>query len=148
MLSSKQISDFHEYGYLVVDNIVDRNTILAPLLKEYELLLSDLCDSWVAQGVLSAEKNCGSFEDKIRTAYCAGLDYFQPLDISLPPGDIELDTPFHAGAAIFNLITSDRLLNAVEQLIGAEITSNPIQHVRIKPPSVELAANEIRPHIT
>jgi len=104
MLTSKQISDFHEYGYLVVENIVDRNSVLEPLLVEYELLLSDLCNSWVVNGVLPADKNCGSFEDKIRAAYCAGLDYFQPLDISLPPGDIEVDTPFHAGAAIFNLM--------------------------------------------
>jgi len=148
MLTSEQISDFHDSGYLVVENIVDRSTIVEPVLSEYELLLSDLCDNWVANGLLDADKNCGSFEDKIRAAYHAGLDYFQPLDISLPPGDIEVDTPFHAGASIFNLITSHSLLDAVEQLIGAEITSNPIQHVRIKPPSVELDGDEIRPHIT
>lgn len=148
MLTSEQISDFYEFGYLVVEDIVDRTAILEPLLNDYESLLSDLCDSWVASGDLDAKKNCGSFEDKIRAAYCAGLDYFQPLDISLPPGDIDPDTPFHAGASIFNLITSDRLLDAIEQLIGPEITSNPIQHVRIKPPSVELDGDELRPHIT
>lgn len=148
MLSSKQISDFHELGFLVVENIVDRNTVLEPLLKEYESVLSDLCNTRVADGLMDADKNIGSFEDKILATYRCGLDYFQPLDISLPPGDIEVDTPFHAGPAIFNLITSDRLLDAVEQLIGPEITSNPIQHVRIKPPSVELDSDEIRAHVT
>ena len=83
MLTSEQISDFYEFGYLVVEDIVDRTAILEPLLNDYESLLSDLCDSWVASGDLDAKKNCGSFEDKIRAAYCAGLDYFQPLDLSL-----------------------------------------------------------------
>jgi len=148
MLTSEQVDHFNEFGYLVVENVVDKNTILEPLVKEYEFLLSELCDTWVASGVLDAEKNCGSFDSKIRAAYSAGLDFFQPLDISLPPGDIEADTPFHAGASIFNLIKSDRLLDIVEQLIGTEITSNPIQHVRIKPPAVELDEDEIRAHIT
>jgi ectoine hydroxylase-related dioxygenase (phytanoyl-CoA dioxygenase family) len=35
----------------------------------------------------------------------------------------------------------------MEQLIGPELTSNPIQHVRIKPPATKLTSNEIRPHI-
>jgi len=148
MLTKEQIENFHEYGYLVVEDILDSDTVLEPLLQEYEQLLSGLCEDWVACGALDVGKIGSSFEDKIRAAYLAGLDYFQPLDISLPPGDIEPDTPFHAGPAIFNLIISDRLLNVVEQLIGPEITSNPIQHVRIKPPSVELYSDEIRPHIT
>jgi len=77
----------------------------------------------------------------------AGLDYFQPLDISLPPGDIRDDTPFHAGPAIFDLMTNDSLLDAVESLLGGELTSNPIQHVRIKPPVDSVAQAEDRAHI-
>jgi hypothetical protein len=44
----------------------------------------------------------------------------------------------HLGPAVFNLITSPRLLDAVEQIVGSEILSNPIQHVRIKPPEALL----------
>ena len=40
----------------------------------------------------------------------------------------------HTGPAVFNLITHPRVLDVIEQLIGGEILSNPIQHVRIKPP--------------
>jgi phytanoyl-CoA hydroxylase len=40
----------------------------------------------------------------------------------------------HTRPAVFNLITNPRLLDVGEQLIGHEILSNPIQHVRIKPP--------------
>jgi ectoine hydroxylase-related dioxygenase (phytanoyl-CoA dioxygenase family) len=44
----------------------------------------------------------------------------------------------HAGPAVFDLIRHPRLLDVIERLIGAEILSNPIQHVRIKPPEAML----------
>jgi ectoine hydroxylase-related dioxygenase (phytanoyl-CoA dioxygenase family) len=40
----------------------------------------------------------------------------------------------HLGPAVFRLLTNPRLLDVVEALIGPEIYSNPVQHVRIKPP--------------
>ncbi len=64
----------------------------------------------------------------------SGQAYYQYLDISLPQANIREDTPMHHGPAVFNLLTSPRLLDAVESFIGPEIYSNPVQHVRIKPP--------------
>ena len=145
-LTQEQLRDFHELGYLVVEGVVDN--VIEPLISEYDQLLSVLCSEWVASGELEPEACGRSFEDKIRAAYSQGLDYFQPLDISLPPGAIQPDTPFHAGPEVFGLITNKRLLNVVQQLIGPEVTSNPIQHVRIKPPAQELHVDEIRAHIT
>ena len=40
------------------------------------------------------------------------------------------------------------ILDVVEQLIGPEITSNPIQHVRFKPPQHLVPQDEVRAHIT
>ena len=54
----------------------------------------------------------------------------------------------HFGPAVFDFVTHKRLLDLVEDLIGPEITSNPIQHIRIKPPATDLYADEIRAHIT
>jgi len=146
MLSSDQKYQFNDQGFLVVENIVPRS-VLNGVVHEYSDLLNQLCQRWVERGLLHKDVIHGTFADQIRAAYNAELDYFQPLDISLPPGEIAADTPFHAGAAIFNLMTSDRLLDVVESLIGPEITSNPIQHVRIKPPASELYSDEIRAHI-
>ncbi len=84
------------------------------------------------------------FESKLRVAYAAGCDWFQPMDISLPGDRIHADTPMHFGPAVFDMITAPRLLDMVEDLIGPEITSNPIQHVRIKPPERTLDKDEIR----
>ena len=81
-------------------------------------------------------------------AYKAGCEYFQPMDISLPTGAVASDEPMHTGPAIFNLMRHPRLLDLVEDLIGPEITSNPIQHVRIKPPATDMRDGEMRAHIT
>lgn len=148
MLSQRQLRQFAEDGFLVVEHLLDRKRTLDPVIGEYEALLDGLWQRWIASGALSPEEPASTFEDRILRAYRAGLEYFQPLDISLPPGTISEDTPFHAGPAVFGLMTDERLLNVIESLIGPEITSNPIQHIRIKPPSRDLRADEVRAHIT
>lgn len=67
--------------------------------------------------------------------------------ISLPGNGITADTPFHFGPATFDMVTNARILDVMECLIGPEITSNPIQHVRIKPPERAVPKNEARAHI-
>jgi len=148
MLSDEQKASFDRDGFLVVDKLLDIDSTVAPVREEYATKLNELCQRWVNEGVLDAACLNTSFEEQIKATYAAGLDYFQPLDISLPPGDISNDTPFHFGPAIFNLMTAPELLDAAESLIGPELTSNPIQHVRIKPPAVSLDDHEDRPHIT
>ncbi len=153
MLSAAQQRQFAEDGFLVIENLIDRAAVLDPVVAEYEEVLDGLWQDWVAAGDLAAADpvtglESEGFEDRILRAYRSGLDYFQPLDISLPAGAISEDTPFHAGPAVFRLMTDARLLDMVESIIGPEITSNPIQHVRIKPPATDLWAEENRAHIT
>ena len=148
MLTPQQLSDFHYQGFLVVEDLLDRKTVLQPLIKEYDAKLKQLCRNWIATGKLPRHTLNQSFEDGIKSVYAAGLDYFQPLDISLPPEQITAETPIHCGDAVFGLLTSSALLDCIESILGPEITSNPIQHVRIKPPSTQLYDDEIRAHIT
>lgn len=153
MLTTEQRDSFNRNGYLVCEQVLDAQTVVKPVVSEYASLLATLIQQWVDSGELEAEEIKAidphrNFADAIGKVYAAGLDYFQPMDISLPPGKISTDIPFHAGPAIFNLMTNQRLLDIVESLIGSEITSNPIQHVRIKPPATALTSDEIRPHIT
>ena len=42
------------------------------------------------------------------------------------------------GPSVFHLLTHAGVLDVVESVIGPEITSNPVQHVRIKPPEKAL----------
>lgn len=148
MLDQSQIDHFYTKGYLVIDNVFDDSTIMAPLRAEYEDLLDGLIADWVAKGLIKPFDKSADFFTKLRLCYEAGCDWFQPMDISLPGDEITQDTPMHFGPAVFNMMTYKPLLDIIEQLIGPEITSNPIQHVRLKPPATKLHDTEVRAHIT
>ena len=143
MLTDAQLSHFHSHGYLVVEDVLG-DRVLGPLRAEYEALLGTLYDGWSRDGTLP---EAGTFEQRLVAAYKAGYDWFQPMDISLPGDRITADTPMHFGPAVFDLVTAPEILDIVEDIIGPEITSNPIQHVRIKPPARDLEAGEIRAHV-
>ena len=144
-LSQDQIATFRTKGYLVVENVLGPD-ILSPLKSEYENLLDALYASWERDGRVPPGKDL-DFWNKLLVAYQAGCDWFQPMDISLPADPIQPDTPFHMGPAVFDLLTAPAILDIVEDLIGPEIMSNPIQHVRLKPPADQLSATEVRAHV-
>jgi len=148
MLTADQIDFFDENGYLIVENVLDRNKVIEPIKAEYAVVLDGLYADWYGQGRVTESPAGLSFHEKLLIAYQARCDWFQPMDISLPGDQIHPDTPMHFGPAVFSLVTNERLLDLVECLIGSEITSNPIQHVRIKPPATKLVSDEIRAHIT
>lgn len=144
-LDQSQITQFNTQGFLVVDNVIDTATLEA-VKAEYSSLLDRLYSDWHAQGLVPDGTGL-DFWQKLLVSYHAGCDWFQPMDISLPGGEIEADTPFHFGPAVFDMLTNPRLLDMVEDLLGPELTSNPIQHVRLKPPAVNLRGEENRAHI-
>ncbi len=145
MLSQAQKDQFDQDGILVLENVVPPET-LAAVRAEYGTLLDTLYDGWHREGRVPAPDGL-DFWDKLLVSYKAGCDWFQPMDISLPASEVTPETPFHFGPAVFDMITGPRLLDLVEDLIGPEITSNPIQHVRLKPPSDTLSADEVRAHV-
>ncbi|SMX51116.1 phytanoyl-CoA dioxygenase family protein [Actibacterium lipolyticum] len=144
-LTQAQHEQFENEGYLVVPDVLPTD-LLERVRAEYSDLLDRLYADWHAQGRVPAPQ--GDFFEKLLTSYKAGCDWFQPMDISLPGDEIAADCPFHFGPAVFDMVTNAGLLDLVEDLIGPEITSNPIQHVRLKPPSVTLDNEEARAHIT
>ena len=146
MLSKDQIQQFENEGYLVVEDVLEAE-IFESVQVEYHELLNELYSDWHSNGLVPADSEL-NFYDKLLVSYRAGCEWFQSMDISLPNDTIYDDTPFHFGPAVFDMITSARILDMVEDLIGPEITSNPIQHVRLKPPVSDLNAGEVCSHIT
>ncbi len=146
MLSTDQVNKFNDNGFLVVENVLE-SAVLSAVRDEYSGLINRLYAGWRSEGRVG-DPVTEDFWGKLLSAYHAKCDWFQPMDISLPGDRIEADTPMHFGPAVFDMVTSPRLLDLVECLIGPEITSNPIQHVRIKPPADALQPDEIRAHIT
>ncbi len=144
-LTDDQISRFESDGVLVVPDVLPPQ-VLKGIEAEYGALLDTFYAAWQAEGRVP-DATGKDFYDRLRIAYEAGCDWFQPMDISLPGDEIRPDTPFHIGPAVFEMLTCAPLLDLVEDLIGPEITSNPIQHVRLKPPARTLRASERTVHL-
>ncbi len=148
MLSNDQIEFFNLNGYLVIEDVVNQRTILDPIRDEYGLLLDRLISDWVKKNKVSKKIINLNFQEKLLETYKLGLDWFQPFDISLPGDTIKVDTPMHFSSNMFNLLKCEKILDIVEQIIGPEITSNPIQHIRLKPPTAYLRKQESRAHVS
>ena len=146
MISLSDVDLFRKQGYLVVENLLEEET-LDNIKAEYAALMDRLYDGWAAEGKVSKPSPEMDFWDKLDVAFRGGFDWYQPFDISLPHDGITDETPMHHGPAVFDMVTHKNILDMVEKLIGPEITSNPIQHVRIKPPERAVDAEEIRAHI-
>jgi len=146
MITQEQIDHFNTKGYLVVENLLDEATLQA-VRSEYSSRMNTLYADWENQGLVKPEHEGMSFWDKLDQCYQGNFDWYQPFDISLPHDGITEETQMHFGPAIFDIVTHKNILDTVENLIGPEITSNPIQHVRIKPPEHAVPKNETRAHI-
>ena len=146
MLTDAQIDRFQSEGYLVVENLLDEATLQA-VRREYATRMVELYADWQSERRVPELPDDASFWERLEQCIKAGFDWYQPFDISLPHAGITDDTPMHFGPAVFDMVRAPRILDMVEQLIGPEITSNPIQHVRIKPPERAVPADEVRAHI-
>ncbi len=134
-LSSEQIAEFQEQGFLIVRGLFDRQRDLAPVIAEYEGVLDSLAHELFARGEIKSTYADLPFSERVIAVYRdSGRVHAQYFDFSLPLSDVKPDTPFWTGPAVFNTMRNKGLLDAVTSLIGPEIYSNPVQHVRIKPP--------------
>lgn len=129
------VEQFLNDGYVVVNDVFNPQIDLEPIIDDFALTLDDYAVQLHCQGkILSSYPDLSFSERFCRVMAESGEPLSKYFDISLPIRNITEDTPIHLSEAVFNLICHPRLLDLIEQLIGAEILSNPIQHTRIKPP--------------
>jgi hypothetical protein len=141
MIDSLTLDDFDRDGYVVVRDLLCVERDLRPVIDEYDQVLDRLADGWIREGRLSSMYSELPFSERLmRIVIEAEPAYDLHFDISLPQADITDETPMHHGPAVFELLRSPRLLDAVEQFVGPEIYSNPVQHTRIKLPEDRLPA--------
>ena len=134
-LSAAQVDQFREQGYLKVAGVLDPETCLDPVIAEYEAVLDCLAADLFATGEISSTWAELPFGPRVTRIYAeSGRSHAQYFDFSLPFSGVRTHTPFWFGPAVLNAFTAEPLLDVVESLIGPEIYSNPVQHVRIKPP--------------
>src|SRR5574341_67681 len=124
MLTPGQMRQFEEEGYLVVEDVLDPQHDIAPVMAECEAVLDGIAGSLVAEGAIPSAYAGMPFPDRlIRICVESGRNFPQHFDISLPQTGVHPDTPIHVGPAAFGLLTNPRLLDLVEDMIGPEIYS-------------------------
>ncbi len=139
-LDQASLDQFRHEGYTVAEDLLDEELDIQPLVNEYTALLDALASRWRAQGVLASSYADLPFGQRLtRVLHEVGESWIQNFEITLPFRGLRRDTPIHLGPAVFNLMRSPRLLDAVESLIGPEIYCHPAHHCRIKLPVESLS---------
>ena len=135
LLSSEQLSRFQRDGYLLVEGVLEPAAVVEPLFAEYGEVLDRLAHELRDRDELASTYDDLQFAERLIRIYReTGRDHSRYFDPSLMTSGVTPDTPFWAGPAVFRIITHEWVLDLVECLIGPEIYSNPVQHIRIKPP--------------
>lgn len=135
VLDQASLALFEAQGFLIVEEVLDPEVDLQPVIDEYKKVLDALSERLYAEGKLTSTYRDLPFgRQLIQIIVETGESPAQYFDISLPQSGVTEDTPMHHGQAVFNLLHNPKLLDVVESFIGPEIYSNPVQHVRIKPP--------------
>jgi phytanoyl-CoA hydroxylase len=121
-LSEDQIREYRTRGVLRVRGALSTED-LQPVIEELEELIDHRARQLHENGEIGELWE----EEPFETRY--GLLYQQSR--SMGKG---LDIMHYRGRAVFDFLGNDHLLSVLQALLGEEITCNPIQHVRAKPP--------------
>jgi phytanoyl-CoA hydroxylase len=140
VLTEAQKRQFAEEGYLLVEDLLDPEQDIQPILDEYAEVLDGIANKLYADGTIgSAYASLPLMERLVAVCAESGQNFPQHFDFSLPQTGIKVDTPIHVGPAVFNTLAHARMLDMAEDLIGPEIYSNPVQHIRFKLPARAVA---------
>ena len=143
VLTAAQKEQFEAEGYLLVEDLLDPARDIQPILDEYAEVLDGIANKLYAEGTIgSAYASLPLIERLVAVCAESGQNFPQHFDFSLPQTGIKTDTPMHVGPAVFHTLAHPRMLDMAEDLIGPEIYSNPVQHIRFKLPQRAVAKGD------
>ena len=121
-LHADQIDAFNRDGVLIVRGVLGEDD-LQPMIDELQAWIDERAQALYAEGEISDLHEDEPFETRYGLLFGQSRRMGEGLDI------------MHSrGRAMFDFLHNSKLLNAVESFTGPEISCNPIQHLRAKPP--------------
>ena len=97
-LTQAQLDQLDEQGYVVVDNVLDPEQDLTPVIAEYGDVLDSIAHDLYAEGVLSSTYADLPFDQRlIQVCDESGQLFTQNFDISLPQKAEGAGVPMHTG---------------------------------------------------
>ena len=135
-LTPPQLDHYREHGFVLVEDLLDPTADIDPVLAEYDEVLADLADELFATQVRSPPSTPTSALTSASARSTTKPAKSMPsTSTSLCPKVALARThPSPLVPAAFAMLRNEKLLDIIENLIGPEIYSNPVQHIRIKPP--------------
>ena len=122
-LSTGQIDEFNNRGVIIARDALTHDD-QQPLIDELSTWIEERAQVLHAEGKLTDLHKDAPFATRYGLLFQQYREIGQGMDIMQM-----------RGPATFDFLRNRNLLDAVESLVGPEITCNPIQHVRAKPPS-------------
>lgn len=122
-LTDEQVRQFREEGVLVAEGVVTEKDI-APVIAEYEEWIDRRARQLHAEGKISDLHEGADFTHRFALLHAQSPEIEKGMDIMQA-----------RGPTMFAFLRNENLLDAVECLVGPEITCSPIQHIRAKPPA-------------
>lgn len=138
-MSSQLKQQIETKGYAIVEGLLQEEDLDA-IKEDYRQLLDRLAPQWHAEGLISSAYQGLPFDQRLTAILGeAKKDVFAYMDIALSNETVRHNAGINVSRAVFDLLRNERLLDRVEEVVGGEILSNPIQHVRIKPSEQNIA---------
>ena len=121
-LTAEQIAEFNTHGVIVARAVLTHDD-LQPVIDELSAWIDERARTLHEAGELADLHADAPFA----TRY--GLLFKQCPEIGRG-----MDIMHYRGRAMFKFLRNENLLDLLESLLGPELTCNPIQHLRAKPP--------------
>ena len=122
-LTAAQVQEFRNNRVLIAPNMLTENDFAA-VTAEVEEFISRRARELKAEGKIKDLHEGAPFDQRIALIFAQCDEIMQGIDIM-----------HQRGKAMFAFLRNQNLLDAVECLIGSELTCSPIQHLRAKVPS-------------
>lgn len=122
-LNQGQINQFRTTGVLIAKNVL-KDSDLQPVIDELNGFIDHKANQLLKEKKITSTYSNLDFPYRIAKIYGESREIVKDMDI------MEF-----RGKAMHQFLSNSNLLDAIESLIGPEITCSPIQHVRAKMPN-------------
>jgi hypothetical protein len=122
-LTEAQVNEFHEHGVVTVEGILTDEDF-DPMIETMSAFIDRRAQVLKDEGEIT-----DLYEDKpFLTRYAHIFNQSEEIGRGLDIYELRAKT-------VFDFLRNDHLLDAVESILGPDISCSPIQHIRAKPPS-------------
>lgn len=128
------VRELHTRGYAVVEDVLDAETVLDPVLDAAARQVSARAEEERIANRLDRSFAGADFRVQLMRLAEQGVSWIgRVLDVSLP-GKVEATSPMFLDPAAFALLSCPTLLDRIAEVIGEEIWLSPVGHTRTKVP--------------